>query len=107
MSESRLEIIKDIVTVIVKKIIHWGLIYYGIGFVFLGAACIGSEGFFYRYKPYVVTSFFAFIYFVVWFTKESHESHLNLLYGDEKKYKKFMQKVEKAIGRNPSKNDFM
>jgi len=26
-----------------------------------------------------------------------------LLYGNEKKYKQFMQKVEKAVGRNPLK----
>jgi len=35
--------------------------------------------------------------------EEPHEAHLNLLYGDEKKYKQFMQKVERAVGRNPLK----
>jgi len=122
MSESSLNYIKKIS----KDILHFCLTSYGIAFIFIGAASFGVQGFIYRNKLLVLTSFFAFIYLLFYYAREHYASkwHLskhdikfresftdlaeylteyhNLIrYRDEKTYKEVMEKVEKTIGKNP------
>ncbi len=79
MSESRLEIVLDIAKNLVIKIVHIGLLWYGLAFIYFGSMSIDTEGYIYSHKPYVITSFIAFIYFVV-FTSEHLKSLIEHLY---------------------------
>lgn len=91
--------IKERIFKFLTIIIKYGIQAYAIAFIFIGSACLGNYGFAYKYWPYVITSFLAFVWTVISASRSHYMKKWHISEREAKERESYESAVDYAFAK--------